>query len=674
MGPFSTKTKRALIVSAFAGSALIFSGYHALRADDTQAAKPDDPAIVETAVDNNGAEVTEHAECSMFGAGREKFAQEARNRYALSKLTDQVTSLLARSAPAESLTGGLPSTPGGSRTTVAPDSTSSNVIDKFVFAALRDANIAPADKTSDVTFLRRVSLDLTGRIPTPDAVQSFVNDPSPDKRAKLVDSLLAKPEWIDKWTVYFGDKFKNTTRKVSSGVTIYDDGRNAFYEWLKASLGANKPYDQMARELIAAKGANSYDPAQAPLNWLVGARVANGPIQDIWDAQTSTISETFLGVAHVNCLLCHNGRGHLDSLSLWASGVSRSQAWQLSSFMSHTNEVATKVDPMVNNGPQYWAIQDNVQYKTDYTLNTTTGNRPARQPVANVRNVAPVYIFTGETPKPGENYRDALARMVTADPQFARAAVNYIWKEFFGRGIVDPANQFDPARLDPNNPPPDPWTLQSPNLPLLNALAQDFAANGYDIKKLMKQITTSDTYQLSSAYNGTWNPQWENMFARKLVRRLWSEEVMDALAQSSGMLPTYTVNTYKFNFAMQSPEPLAVARGNNVLTAFIPGNRDDQERKSDGAVQQGLAMMNDALVMARTRASGTGATATLLAKALPGSDEQLVQTLYLNVLSRYPTQDERTTALAALKQGNRQQKAEDLLWSLYNKVDFLFNY
>src|SRR5581483_11130456 len=111
--------------------------------------------------------------------------------------------------------------------------------------------------------------------------------------------------------------------------------------------------------------------------------------------------------------------------------------------------------------------------------------------------VPPQYIFNGDTPKAGESYRAALARNVTGDFQFARAAVNYLWAQFFGRGIVDPPDTFDPLRLDPNNPPPDPWTLQPSNPALLNSLAQHFIDSGYNLKAVMREIANSDTYQLS---------------------------------------------------------------------------------------------------------------------------------------------------------------------------------
>ena len=118
--------------------------------------------------------------------------------------------------------------------------------------------------------------------------------------------------------------------------------------------------------------------------------------------------------------------------------------------------------------------------------------------------------------------------------------MNYLWAYFFGRGIVDPPDTFDPARLDPDNPPPAPWTLQPSNARLLNALAQHFIDSNFNLKALMREIVNSDTYQLSSRYPGQWNAAWEPYFARKFVRRLWGEEIIDGVVQSSGSLPCTT--------------------------------------------------------------------------------------------------------------------------------------
>ena len=257
-----------------------------------------------------------------------------------------------------------------------------------------------------------------------------------------------------------------------------------------------------------------------------------------------------------------------------------------------------------------------------------------------------------------------------------------MWSQFFGKGIVEPVDGFDPARLDPNNPPPEGWAIQPTNPQLLTELAQDFINSKYNLKGLMKQIVTSDAYQLSSRYNGTWDASWEKLFARKFVRRLWGEEIHDAVVQSSGLLPAYNLQRYYPNssttesWAMRSPETVATPDNNGAvsrfLDSFLRGNRDDEDRQPDGSISQSLSLMNDAFVMTRIRGTGNGNL--LLVKNLSLADDSLINTLFLNVLSRYPTLAEMTASQAQLKTGTRTQAAEDLLWSLYNKVDFIFNY
>jgi hypothetical protein len=619
----------------------------------------------------------EHPECTYFGEKREQYARgsgvKPSPEYTLSAQTEQVVQSIGF-------------IPGGSRTKGFEKTSKLSTIDYYLFADMQAAGVMPAAKTTDVEFIRRVTLDLTGRIPTPDRTLSFLADTSESKRGQLIDELLDKPEWVDKWTMYYGDLYKNNVRNTQ--VVRYEPGRNAFYKWIRDSLASNKPYDQMAREIISVRGTNSWD--QGEINWLVGGRVTGGPFQDIVDQQAANVAETFLGIAHMNCILCHNGRGHLDSLSLWGKNATRYQGWGFASFLSHTNETLTRVNSGMNNSPYYWSVMDDTPRPLpDYALNTTTGNRPARQPVGNQRNVAAVYPFSGKGPAAGENYRVALAREVTADFQFARATVNYIWKEFFGRGIVDPVDQFDPARLDPDNPPPDPWTLQPSNARLLNALAQKFIENSYSLKWLMREIANSQAYQLSSSYDGEWNAAWEKLFARKMVRRLWAEEIHDAVAQSSGIIPTYNIAGFStlgqqygdwatqtfgpVQWAMKFPDVNGMPGGavSAFLDNFLRGNRDDDERRSEGSVLQALGLMNDNFVMSRIRATANGG---LLQRNLSRPDDQLVDTLFLNVLSRYPSDAEKSAALATLKSGPRNQKAEDLLWSLYNKVDFVFNY
>jgi hypothetical protein len=624
----------------------------------------------------------EHPECSFFGPQRERYVTDALQRLGGGRAHNltAVTNQVVRS---------LPATSGGSGTRPRDQAHAKGSIDSYIFADFDKNGITPAPPTTDWEFVRRATLDLTGRIPTPDRVLMFVSDTSPDKRAKLIDELIATPAWIDKWTMYFGDLYQNTDNKPSTALRRFPQGRNAFYKWIHDSLANNKPYNQMATELITAAAENSYDDGAS--NWVLNGFITGGPNQDLWDQSTSFVADTFLGIAHVNCLLCHNGRGHLDQLSLWGSSTTRYQAWQLASFLSHTSFTRTPVDPS-NNNIYYWKVADNAKgFTTDYALNTTTGNRPARVAPAGCKSgqpcftVPPTYIFNGDTPKGGETYRAALARNVTGDFQFARAAVNYIWAQFFGRGMVDPPDTFDPARLDPDNPPPAPWTLQPSNPALLNALAQHFVDSGYDLKALMREIANSDTYQLSSRYEGAWNVAWEPYFARKFVRRLWSEELHDAVAQSSGTFPSYNYNGFtdqgfaKVNFAMQLPDVVGAPSGDgnatNLLDSFIRGNRDDQPRKSEGSILQALNLMNNNFVVQRSHGTGTNAS-QLIVQNLTKSNTDLINTLFLTILSRYPTRDEMSAALATIPSSgaNRTVPVQDLVWSLYNKVDFVFNY
>lgn len=626
-----------------------------------------------------------HAECSFFGPKREKFLPNTSRRTRLGDTTVKVMAMMASPASTagdsgNTATGSIPSLPGGSRSygRRTPNS-SDNLIDKEIFKVLQAKGVTPAEKTDDYEFIRRVTLDLTGRIPTVARLQSFVADTDPNKRANLVDELLAKSEWVDKWTMFYGDMYKSAANQQSADLNRFPPGRDAFNLWIRNSLSTGKGYDQMVREAIASKvrpGNTTFNYSQGELNWIYNGKVMNVRLlQDDYDQMTANVAETFLGISHVDCLLCHNGRGHLDTLSLWGGSTSRSTMWGFSSFMSRTVVQQQRVDPSNMNSPVYWYPVDN--NAVNYQLNTTTGNRPTRAPLPTGNTVSPVYPFSGNGPRSGETYREALAREVTVDFQFARASVNYIWAEFFGRGIVDPTNGFDPDRLDPLNPPPEPWKLQPSHPELLNALAQDFIDSGYNIKHLMKLITTSDAYQLSSRYDpAKWNPDWEPLFARKLVRRLWGEEITDAVALSSNLPNTFAIrdNATSVGWAMQIPEPLQEGA---FQQAFLIGNRDDQPRTSSGNIQQALAMMNDPLVVNKLAISGTGATQSLVSRAMALGNDAAIELLYLNILSRYPTDAEKKSALAYLPTatGNaRNQKGQELAWTLYNKVDFIFNY
>jgi hypothetical protein len=630
--------------------------------------------------------------CSYFGPEHEKIATAALKAKGI-VLSHPYSDMTVRVMKAMSYV------PPGGPTYGYGQSHQAGSIDSYIWADFQKNGITPAPLTTDWEFVRRVTLDLTGRIPTPSTVLNFVNSTSPTKRADYIETLLASPQWIDKWTMFYGDLFQNVIARQSTGVNRFAQGRNAFYSYIYNGLANSEPYNQMASDLISTANDNNY--ANGPINWLVGYYVPNGPAQDTFDAETSAVAETFLGITYVNCLLCHNGAGHLTQVNLWGSQITRYQGWQLSAYMSHTAPPARTVVPATattaaNPNVYYWSLQDNTKgYTLDYTLNTTSGNRPPRVAPAGCKSgqpcyyVPPQYIFNGDTPQSGQIYRASLAGEVTSDFQFARAAVNYIWAQFFGMGIVDPPDTFDLARLDPNNPPPAGWTLQPTNANLLNALATHFVENGYSVKALMREIVNSDAYQLSSRYSGTWQASYEPYFARKYVRRLWAEEVYDAVAQSSGYQPAYTMTGFTdqgYNqptYAMQFPDTTTAISGvnnsgdlNNMLNYFLRGNRDTQPRKQDGSILQALALMNNPIVEMRTTVKSYNGNqiAPLISQNINQTPANLINTLYLTILSRYPSTDEMTTATNALGAGTTTQNIQNLVWSLYNKVDFIFNY
>lgn len=647
-----------------------------------------------------------HAGCSLFGDKREDFMRVGLGADLMAMTARaELTTMVAAAIPSSALV------PRNRGRALGQLSAHNNSIDDFIFSELKLRGIPPAPPTTDSEFLRRVTLDLTGRVPTQEEVVQFLSDPDPEKRGRKITDLLATPQWADRWAMFFGDLYHNTV--VTAQVNRYVDGRDAFHLFLLESLRENKPYDQIVREMLASTGAadgrnypgeyatyeqfqqittdyqgNPVTPTGA--SYIVGGRTTGGPIQDTFDTLAAVSARELLGISHMDCILCHDGRNHLDSLSVWGADAKRAEGWGLAAFFSKTILTRPRRLPPPPEGqqplrPRYWIVAGND--RGDYRLNTTTGNRPARQPSSDAGPavVPPTYPFGGGTASSGETYREALGRLLTADKQFARAAVNYVWREFFGRGIVDPADQFDLARLDPANPPPDPWTIQPSHPELLEFLAEEFIAHDFDLQWLMGEITTSEAYQLSSRYDGVWNPTYETYFARHQVRRLTAEELHDALVVSGGLPVQYQVSPTigAVSFAMQFPDVQLVPRvprrdqtgllgaASSFLDSFFRGDREETTRSGDGSILQALQLMNSPLVLARvdTRLQGTA-----LAQVVQQADDVAVQLLYLRVLSRPPTPEELSSGVAILRNGDRTSQAEDLMWSLYNKIDFIFNY
>ncbi|MBK5260336.1 MAG: DUF1549 domain-containing protein, partial [Thermoanaerobaculia bacterium] len=307
-----------------------------------------------------------------------------------------------------------------------------NFIDTETFAKMTRDGVRWTALSSDEEFLRRVSLDLTGQIPTAARTKAFLADTRSDRRDKLIDELLASDEFSERWTLWFGDHVQNV--RVSSNINLNQLGRNAWYTWIKESFRTAKPYDAMVRELVTGRGGAF---TNGPANYWVRQIQTNGPVQDTFDNLSADSGEKFLGLP-LNCISCHNGLGHLEQVNSSLVKRTRDEFWKNAAFFA--TDIHRPQRDQVNNVVEYYIEANPNPARARYQLNTTSGNKTPRQPyTGQPAFVDPAFFLSGETPRSGELPRDAYARILTAHPQFARASVNYLWKEMFGLGIVEPA-------------------------------------------------------------------------------------------------------------------------------------------------------------------------------------------------------------------------------------------
>lgn len=548
-----------------------------------------------------------------------------------------------------------------------------NFIDEAIFGAMAAKGIRSAPLTTDEEFCRRIWLDLTGRIPTPFDVLVFLGDSAPDKRDKLIDKLLASDEFLDKWTMWFGDLFKNNA--FPSNFDRQINGRNAFHRYLRESLKVDKSLRDFAYEMITANG-NHFDDSAAATNFAIASKTPMGPIQDTYDTMLAMTSATFLGLGEVDCLLCHNGRGHLEQVNVWGSQITRVQAWRAAAHFSRLNMPQRNLPE----GNFYWRSFDVSDRVTgSYDLNTNWGNRPDRAAISTTRTLTPEYLGTGAQPR-DNNWRGAFAESLLKDPMFARNFANRLWKEMFNLALVEPVDGLDPARLDPASPPPAPWTLQTAHPEFFAKLADFLKDYDYNLRGFLRTIAQSSAYQLSSRYPGEYKYEYVPFYARHYPRRLMAEEVHDAIAKATNVPATYVVQGFPgpMAWAMQLPEPAEPRTNGSVATFlnfFLRGNRDSQPRSPSLSILQQMYLMNDTFVLNRMRVSSS---TTLQAAARRETPEQVAEELSLLFLSRKPTASEQAKMLDYLAKAKdaaeRSQFVEDLAWALVNQPEFLFSY
>ena len=546
-----------------------------------------------------------------------------------------------------------------------------NFIDDYIFGKMEADGVTPAPVTGDAEFLRRVMLDLTGRVPTAERIQEFLASENPNKREELVDELVGSEAYIDYWTFFYANLFEVTGRYYN---LIGVPGRNLFYRYLRDFVSRDRSYGDVAAEMIGASG-DSY--VVAPMNFLIRGFQQGDPVQDTWDTITDRVTTRFLGVK-TECISCHDGRRHLEQINLYLTERRRDEFMRLSAFFSRMNMTFVPVDAFNQNNKTL--VSDRMSGGYHGVVNS---NNPGPRPPRLGGPYDAVYMFNGGKPKSDE-WRRELGQLITADRQFARVAVNYLWAHLFTTGIVDPPDAWDLRRLDPKNPPSDPGTLPAiqPSHPeLLERLADEFISSGFRIRPMLRLMALSAAYQLSSTYEREWQPGYTLYFARHVPRRLLAEEIHDAMAIATNTVTPMYVTEWDqpVMFATQLPDPTEPQFDNSARSFLANFGRGDWwrlPRSSNSTVLQVLYMMNDFAVNNRTFASRGGFNTTSRVGQLmqsPMSDEDAVKQLFLATVGRNPNAQELAVAMSR-RGTNRENWLSDVQWALLNSLGFLFNH
>ena len=449
----------------------------------------------------------------------------------------------------------------------------------------------------------------------------------------------------------------------------------------KRQLGDDSFKDTVVK-LLTATG-NNYDDSSA-VGYTLNGNAPGGPIQDTYDMLLVKSAKQFLGLGHYDCLLCHNGRGHLDAISQWGYYTTRTDAEHMAAFFSRTQlrgyAYPAGTPLATQQADFYYQSQITGDNTTGtYALPTTYGNRPNRPLLGTAKTTDPIYR-DGTTKPASANWRADYAKLLVNDPMFAVNFVNRVWKEMFNLGLVDNVEGLDPMRLDPANPPDPGWDFQATHPVLLQKLAKDWAAGGYRLRDLIRTIANSSAYQLSSRYPGDWSLNYVPLFARHYPRRMMGEEVHDAIAKSTGVFTKYTVQGWgdPVQFAMQLPdtsEPRSNGTSANFMNLFLRGNRDIVPRSQGSTILQSLGLMNDSFVMTKIHMAQSPSLQAV-AKLTTAKDQ--LETMFLTFLGRMPSDYERSHGMDYLNKNTttaqRSAALEDMAWALMNKLEFQFSY
>jgi hypothetical protein len=497
-----------------------------------------------------------------------------------------------------------------------------NLVDRHVFAKLKALKIHPSEPAPDAVFLRRAYLDAIGVLPTADEARAFLADTDADKRAKLVDRLLQRPEFADFWTLKWADLLRNEEKTMGAkGVWV-------FQRWLHDQVERDVPLDEFARRIISARGSTWRNP---PSSFYRTNR----------DPQTAaeTVGQVFLGV-RLQCARCHN-----HPFDVWT----QDDYYGLAAYFANlgrkeiANERRDKFDKHEINGDEVIYLSGRPQM-----VQPRSGAMMAPKPPGGPR---PQLLGDPDA-------LDDLADWLTRDnPQFARNLANRIWFHLMGRGIVDPVDDFRDS-----NPPSNPA--------LLDALTAEFVKGGMRLKPLVALIMKSRTYGFGSRPNAT-NADDEANFARAAVRLLPAEVLLDAIGQALGR-PDRFPNAPPSARAVQ----LAGAKmGGEFLKVFGKPDRlltCECERSEATTLAQAFQLINGAAVRDKLESPYNRIGRLLDSKT---SDPEILSDLYLSALGREPTEAEREGTFAHVSRAKDRRKAwEDVAWAILNSKEFLLRH
>ena len=546
-----------------------------------------------------------------------------------------------------------------------------NAVDDAVFEKLALLRIEPSPLCDDATFLRRAMLDVLGLIPTADEVREFLADSRTDKRQRLVDSLLDRPEFVDYWTYWLSELLQN--RKERDHDVRSAKGVRNFHDWLREQLITGRSWKEIASSVLTAKGSSNEHPAVGYFIVTVGEREAQE--SEVADS----VAQSFLGT-RIGCARCHNHpleKSTQDDYYHFVGFFSR-----ITLDRQRPEEQPTSLQ--VSTRHQF-NLRRQIQQEQQKLSQLTIANADPKQRSESEQRIAewekqsqqeeqtPVLVRqprTGKmlTPRPldrsetvvptGTDPREAFVAWMT-DPTnsyFSGAMVNRLWLHFLGGGLVEPVDD-----LRATNPPS--------NLALWNLLNREFVQHGFQFKPIMRLILNSRTYQLSSSTRES-NFRDNRFHSHFASRRLPAEVLLDAICSATAQpetFPGYAVGVR----AVQVPDPFTESY---FLTLFGRSPRTTAcacERSGDVTLPQLLHLQNGEGLYEKIRATDSRLALMLASQS---SNSAVVDELYLATLSRLPTDTERSEILSAITGDDRADALADVFWSLLNSKEFTFNH